>query len=102
MMAGVFGVRAIAAAAGVDSREVVALLRTGGDMRRLGWLGWRAQARLLEERRSSGELDLTETLSLCRACLVGDPSRSRGQTAKTPFPSCKGSWYLRQSNSAHT
>ena len=43
----------IAAAAGVDPREVVALLRTGGDMRRLGW---RVQAGLLEERRS-GELE---------------------------------------------
>ncbi len=58
-MAGLVGVRAIAAAAGVDSREVVALLRSGGDMR---WLGYRAMACLVEERRSAAaaaELDLT-------------------------------------------
>ena len=37
----------------IDPREVVAMLRTGGDLR---WLGWRAMARHIEERRS-GELE---------------------------------------------
>jgi carbamoylphosphate synthase small subunit len=52
-MAGVSGVRNIAAAAGVDPREVVALLRSGGDMR---LLACRAMAHIVEERRS-GELE---------------------------------------------
>jgi carbamoylphosphate synthase small subunit len=49
MMAGIIGVRNIAAAAGVDPREIVAMLRSGGDMR---WLACRAMACLVEERRS--------------------------------------------------
>jgi len=58
-MTGVSGVRNIAAAAGVDPREVAALLRTGGDMR---LLACRAMACLVEERRSAAaaaEPDLT-------------------------------------------
>ena len=60
MMAGVLGVRNIAAAAGVDPREVVALLRSGDDMR---LLACRAMARLVEERRS-GELETAAAAEL--------------------------------------
>ena len=56
MMAGLLGVRAIAAAAGVDPREVVALFDSGSDM---GLLACRAMACLVEERRVAKEVDMT-------------------------------------------
>ena len=62
-MAGVVGVRNIAAAAGVDPEEVVAMLGAGADMR---LLACRAMARLVEERRVAKELDLSAFLRSCR------------------------------------
>lgn len=66
-MAGVMGVRNIAAAAGVDPQEVLAMLHSGGDMR---LLACRATARLVEERRSddletaaAAKLDLKDWIS---------------------------------------
>ena len=55
-MAGVIGVRNIAAAAGVDPREVIAMLHSGSDMR---WLACRAIASLVEERRVAKEVDIS-------------------------------------------
>ena len=68
-MAGVMGVRNIAAAAGIDAREVVALLHSGGDMR---WLGWRAMACVVEERRS----DELETAAAAKALDMSAWTRS--------------------------
>ncbi len=78
-MAGVLGVRNLAAAAGVDPREVVALLRSGGDMR---LLACRAMARLVEERRSAApakELDLTAFIR--SATQITPPPRQLDMTA---------------------
>ena len=72
-MAGVFGLRNIAMAAGVDPSEVVALLRAGGDTRwLLGRVLANAERRSLEEWQSgerpaaaAKEPDMSEFLASC-------------------------------------